>query len=152
MRATTIEGPNVLFQSCALLKFNVTDWQNTRNQITTGRRSKREWWNCVLCIPFILSPNECWLHTCHACVILTWTLGLRAPLVACNYGRSSKWRVKGFVIRKANQRIMHPSADLSQIRMTDEFLAKCFWCSAVMKYRIYVTWDVITPSDEQANC
>ena len=24
----------------------------------------------------------CWLHTCDACVITTWRLGLRAPLVA----------------------------------------------------------------------
>ena len=31
------------------------------------------------------SPNECWLHTCDACVITTWRLGLRAPLVARNY-------------------------------------------------------------------
>ena len=32
------------------------------------------WSNCVLCIPYILSgsPNECWLHTCDACVITTW--------------------------------------------------------------------------------
>ena len=31
--------------------------------------------------------NECWLHTCDACLITTWRLGLRAPLVAlvaCN--------------------------------------------------------------------
>ena len=41
----------------------------------------------VLCIPFILSggPNECWLHTCDACVITTWKLGLRTPLVAPKY-------------------------------------------------------------------
>ena len=25
---------------------------------------------------------ECWLRTCEACVITTWRLGLRAPLVA----------------------------------------------------------------------
>ena len=62
-------------------KFHVTDGQDFE-----GWRSKRAWSNCVLCIPFILSgsPNECWLHTCDACVITTWRLGLRAPLVACN--------------------------------------------------------------------
>ena len=40
--------------------------------------------NCVFGIPFILSgsPNECWVHTCDACVITTWRLGLPAPLVA----------------------------------------------------------------------
>ena len=41
--------------------------------------------------PSILSgsPNECWLHTCHACVITTSRLGLRAPLVARNKKRLS---------------------------------------------------------------
>ena len=40
--------------------------------------------NFVFGIPFILSesPNECWVHTCDACVITTWRLGLPAPLVA----------------------------------------------------------------------
>ena len=52
-----------------------------------GRRPKRVRSNCVLCIPFILSgiPIEWWLHTCDACVITTWRLGLRTPLVARNY-------------------------------------------------------------------
>ena len=49
-------------------------------------RPKRAWPNCVLCIPFIFSgsSNDCWLHTCDACVITTWRLGLRAPFVARN--------------------------------------------------------------------
>ena len=66
--------------------FHVTNGQNTRDQITSDRRSKRAWSNCVMCIPFILSgsPNECWLHTSDPCVITTWRLGLWAPLVACN--------------------------------------------------------------------
>ena len=83
MWATTIEGQN----HCALrTKFHVSDSQNTRNHITSDRRSKRAWSYCVLCIPFILSgsPNQCWLHTCDACLITTWRLGLRAPLVARN--------------------------------------------------------------------
>ena len=29
------------------------------------------------------SPNECWLHTCDACIITIWRLELQAPLVAC---------------------------------------------------------------------
>ena len=39
-----------------------------------------------MCILFILSgrPNESWLHTCDACVITTWRLGLLAPLVTHN--------------------------------------------------------------------
>ena len=80
MRATQIEGLN------ALLQLHVTDNQNTRDQITSDRRFKRAWSNCILYIPRILSgsPNKCWLHTCDACVITTWRLGLRAPLVARN--------------------------------------------------------------------
>ena len=31
----------------------------------------RAWSKCVLCI-LGGSPNECWLHTCDACVITTW--------------------------------------------------------------------------------
>ena len=64
-----------------------TDGQNTRDQITSDRRFKHASSNSVMCIPFILSgsPNECWLHTCDACVITTWRLVLRAPLVARNY-------------------------------------------------------------------
>ena len=56
------------------------------DQPTRSRRSERAWSNCVLCIPYIISgsPNECWVHTCDACVITTWWLGLRAPFVACN--------------------------------------------------------------------
>ena len=55
------------------------------DQITSDRESKCLWSKCVLCIPYILSgnPNECWIHTCtcDTCVITTWRLGLRAPLV-----------------------------------------------------------------------
>ena len=67
-----------LLRRCALRKFQVTDSQNTRDQITSDRGSKRAWSNCVLRIPFILSgsPNECWLHTCDVRVITTWRLGL----------------------------------------------------------------------------
>ena len=73
----------LLLKRCALRKFQVTDGENTRDQITSGRGSKRASSNCVLCIPFIVSgsPNECWLHTGDACVITTWRLGLRAPLL-----------------------------------------------------------------------
>ena len=67
-------------QRRALLKFHVTDSQNTRDQITSDRRSKRAWSKYVLCINTY--PNECWLHTYDACAITTWRLGLRAPLVA----------------------------------------------------------------------
>ena len=44
VRATTIEVQNAFlrfFAFCALRKFHVTDGQNTRDQITRDRRSKR---------------------------------------------------------------------------------------------------------------
>ena len=77
----------LLLQRCALRKFQVIDVPNTRDQILSDeRRSKCEWSNSFLWIPFILisgSPDECWLHTCDACII-TWRLKLRATLVALN--------------------------------------------------------------------
>ena len=109
MRAPTIEVKTLSLKRCALHKFHVTDSQNTRDQITTNRRLKRAWSNCVICIPNILSeshsrprslsflghavalgtrmsgsPNECRLHTRDACVITTWRLGLRATRRARN--------------------------------------------------------------------
>ena len=70
-----------------LRSFLIIDGQNTRDQITRGRKSKPAWSNCILCIPFILSgsPKKCWLHTCDAYIITTWRIGLQAPLVAHNY-------------------------------------------------------------------
>ena len=67
----------------ALCRFLVTDGQNTCDHITRCRRSKPAWSNCILCIPFILngSPNKCCPHTCNACIITTWRLGLPAPLL-----------------------------------------------------------------------
>ena len=64
----------LLLQRCALRKFHVTDGQNTRDQITSDRKSKRAWSKFVLYIPYIFSGslNEYWLHTCNACVIATW--------------------------------------------------------------------------------
>ena len=72
----------------------MTDSQNTRDQITSDRKFKRAWSNCVLCIPFILggSPNECWLHTWDwwdARVITTWVelfkAGLSWPRVSARF-------------------------------------------------------------------
>ena len=79
------EVPTLLLHCCALRKFHMTDGQSMHDQITRGRRSRRLW--SFFCIPFILSgsPNECWLHTCHARVITTWRLGLRTPIVSHNY-------------------------------------------------------------------
>ena len=46
----------------------------------------RDRMTCVLCSPLTLSgiPNECWLHTCHVCVIAPWRLGVWAPIFAHN--------------------------------------------------------------------
>ena len=98
VRATTIEDQNAFSPALCFVKWNalrtfhLTDGQNTSDKLTSDRRSKRTWLNCVLCIPFILSgsPNESWLHTCDACVITTWILGLRAPLVARNNKKHSR--------------------------------------------------------------
>ena len=79
MRATTK-------RFCSMRKFHATHSQNTCDHTTSDSKFKRAWSNCVLCIPFILSgsPNECCLHTCHACVITTRRLGLRATRGAHN--------------------------------------------------------------------
>ena len=76
----------LLLHHCALHKLYVTDSQNRRDQIIRDRRSRPLWSNCVLCIPFILSgiSNECWLHTCDVCVMISWRLGLRATRGARN--------------------------------------------------------------------
>ena len=76
----------LLLHRCALRKFHATHSQNTCDHAKSDSKSKRAWSNCVLCIPFILSgsPNECCLHTCDACVIKTWRLGLRATRGARN--------------------------------------------------------------------
>ena len=78
----------LLPQRCASHKFHLIDVPKTRDQILSDqRRSRCEWSNCFLWIPFILisgSPNECRLHTCDACIIITWRWKLRATLVARN--------------------------------------------------------------------
>ena len=76
MRATTIEDQDALLQCCALRKVHVIDGPNMCDQGPNARDQ--------MYIPFILSPNECWLHTCDACVRATWRLGLRSLLVARN--------------------------------------------------------------------
>ena len=84
-----------MLQRCALPEFHVTDGQNTCGKITSDRRSKlgdQTAFCAVLCIPYIVggSPNECWLHTCDACVITAWRLGLWASLVARKYIKNGR--------------------------------------------------------------
>ena len=89
--ATTIEGQNIFAPTLCFAQVSCDRWSKHafHDQITSDRKSECEWSNRILCIPFIPfilsgSPNECWLHTCNACMISTRRLGLRAPLVAHN--------------------------------------------------------------------
>ena len=77
---------NKTLSTFALCMFHAKGAQNASDQITSDRRFKRAWSDCVLFISFILveSPNERWLHTYRACVIVTMRSGLRAPLIASN--------------------------------------------------------------------
>ena len=70
-------------------------WQivkTTRDQIVSDGRSKcawsdYEWWEVQTCVNKLCfvyssgSPNECWLRTCHACIITAWRLGSRLLLL-----------------------------------------------------------------------
>ena len=70
-------------------------WQivkTTHDQIASDGRSKcawsdYEWWEVQtrmnkLCFVYSSgSPNECWLRTCHACIITAWRLGSRLLLL-----------------------------------------------------------------------
>ena len=82
MRATTIGGPNAfLLEHCALRKFHVSNDQNKTRMIrlrgVEGRNARDQ-----IVFLVVRSLNEYWLHTCDACVMTTWRLGLRAPVVA----------------------------------------------------------------------
>ena len=49
------------------------------------------------CHEFLVEVQaNCWQHTCDACVIATWRLGLRAPLVARNYAIIESIKVNSF--------------------------------------------------------
>ena len=112
---------NFALHGCVLSKFFVIDGQNTHDQIMRGR-SKRTWSSCVLCVPFILSgsPNECWLNTCDACVIKTWTLGFWAPFVARKYIVIFTW----LLVRKRKL----PQIELWEIMFFNYFIPKDAYC------------------------
>ena len=63
--------------------------------VPRDRRSKLALSESVPCIPFILSVKSTRLHTCRAWVTVTWRLGLRAPLVACN-DIAESWIIDSF--------------------------------------------------------
>ena len=59
----------LLLQFRALHKFHTVEGGNTRDEITTDRKSRCTSPDFVLCIPFILSGSlhECWPLMCSAC-------------------------------------------------------------------------------------
>ena len=73
----------LLLQRCALCKFHVVEGENARNQVTTDKTFKRSSSEFILCISLTLSRslNECWLHSNHASVTITWSLGLYAVII-----------------------------------------------------------------------
>ena len=68
MQATTIEDQNA-FASCASSKFHVTDSQNTRDQITSDRRSnsRDQIALCAFHLFLVEVPtNAGYIHASHA--------------------------------------------------------------------------------------
>ena len=86
VRATTMEDENAFTRMLCFAQDRCSKhaWSDFK---WPERRSRCEWSNCFLWIPFILisgSPNECRLHTCDACIIITWRWKLQATLVPRN--------------------------------------------------------------------
>ena len=75
----------LLLHRFAFCEFHVTDSQNTRDHITSGRRSKRAWSNCVLCISFIVSGSPEW----DKCYIATYVRRMRNKNLAIRIVGSS---------------------------------------------------------------
>ena len=73
------EGQNALAPTlviCARFTWLKVKRRVIRSRVIEGRKERNQ-------IPFILSwsPNECWFHTCQACVVATWRLGSRSHMV-----------------------------------------------------------------------
>ena len=99
MRARSRQTLSLLH--CAFRRFHVIEGKNPRDQITSDRRCKHSWSDCILMhsIHSLVKgqKNVGYIrgHTCCACLITTWRLGLRAtkfcrpppgsPAVARNY-------------------------------------------------------------------
>lgn len=73
----------LLLQRGILSEFHLVEGQNARDQVTTDKRFKRSSSEFILCISLILSRslNECWLHSNHARLTITWRLGLYAIII-----------------------------------------------------------------------
>ena len=72
------EVQTLLLQCCALRKFQVTDVQNTRDQITRSRRKKRAWSNCVRYFLFSL-----WVLATHMRPMRNYNLEIRIAGFSC---------------------------------------------------------------------
>ena len=82
MRARSRQTPSLLH--CAFRRFHVIEGKNPRDQITSDRRCKHSWSDCILMhsIHSLVKgqKNVGYIRgqTCCACLITTWRLGLRA--------------------------------------------------------------------------
>ena len=85
---------------CSIAMLCVVKTRVMRLPVIEGPKARIEAFYSLNPLLFILSgsPNECWLHTCRACVITTWRLGLRAPLVARLNGM--KECIRQFIINR----------------------------------------------------
>ena len=69
----------------AVLARSIVGQNTLSNQRKSDRRSKRTWPSSYALLSLLSgSPNKCWLHTCHICVIATWRLGVWAPIFSHN--------------------------------------------------------------------
>ena len=81
----------LLLHGCGLHKFHVTDVQNTRNQLQVIEGPNARDKIALSAFHLFLVCDLCKLHTCDACVITNWRLGLRAPLFVRNNSAFLTW-------------------------------------------------------------
>ena len=77
------------FCSNAVLCVSFT-WQMFKTRVirlrgVEGRNARDQIAFCAFHSFLVGVQTKCWLHTCDTCIMTTWRLGLRAPLVARNY-------------------------------------------------------------------
>ena len=130
---------------CSIIMLCVSfTWQiikHTRDQITSDRKSKGVWSNCILWIPFILSGslNECWLHTSDASVITTWRFGLRAPVVPRNYDvinvAFSEWQFLSY--RSGGEKLVRYQENSSCVIMSVILMTTLFYKALTLHGEIW---------------
>ena len=111
----------------------MTDGQNTRDQITRDRRSKRAWSKCVLCVPY--NNHSQWKSKLMLATYLRRmrnnNLGLWAPPVACNYFHiQHDW--KNWHISYIFKIFFLMSTSFSTIRSSNCWILKSFRLRAVL--------------------